>query len=74
MNKTKVIAVRVTQEEYDSLNNLQDELGNNGLSRLVYNALAETFRQAKELEIKQRRAFERKVKREAKKAAANAIQ
>lgn len=73
MNKTKVIAVRVTEEEYDLLVNLEDERGNLGLSKLVYVALADTIREAKELRMRQVKAHERKLKRLAKKEAVSGL-
>ena len=72
--KTKVIAFRVTQEEHQLLTELCDDLGNISFSRLFNEAIAEKVSTAKELIERRRKAFERKQKRDAKKAAANGAQ
>lgn len=71
--KTKVIAFRVTQEEYDALvymaQNYDYKVG-----EFVYNCLDGALLQGSEGLWKQRKKAEAKAKRDAKKAAANGAQ
>lgn len=71
--KTKVIAFRVTQDEYDALVTMANgRLMKSG--EYVYNYLIPAINQGRELIIKERKRLEAKAKREAKKAAANGAQ
>ena len=66
--KTKVIALRVTQDEYDALQAAADF---RSVGLYVRLQLSEPIRQGFEKLSKQRKAAEAKAKREAKKAAGN---
>ena len=72
MKKTKVIAVRVTEEQYNAL----AVMASGRLMKMgeyVYNYLIPAMNQGGELLLKERKKAEAKAKREAKKAAANGI-
>ena len=73
-NKTKVIAIRVTQEEYDHLVDLADELGNITFRKLFEDAIQARMTEAKELHKRRLKAFNAKQKRLAKKEAQNGVQ
>ena len=68
--KTKVVAFRVTQEEYDALAFVAQLTGKK-LSAYVDDALLPTIQVALVHLQKERKRVEAKMKRDAKKAAAN---
>jgi len=72
--KTKVIAFRVTQDEYALLAELTDEMGNVPFRKLFEPVIAERLNEARELIKRREKAQRAKAKREAKKAAANGAQ
>lgn len=67
--KTKVIAFRVTQDEYEAL--CAQAEGSRKVSELVYDCLGDALDSGKKKLILQRKSAERKAKREAKKAASH---
>jgi len=71
--KTKVVAFRVTQEEYDALAFVAQLTGKK-LSAYVDDALLPTVQSALLHLQKERKRVEAKMKRDAKKAAANGLQ
>ena len=71
--KTKVVAFRVTQQEYDALAFVAQSRGVK-LSYFVDQALLPTIQQAVVAMDKERKRIEAKAKRNAKKAAANGVQ
>ena len=71
--KTKVVAFRVTQQEYDALAFVAQSRGVK-LSYFVDQALLPTIQQAVVAMDKERKRIEAKAKRDAKKAAANGVQ
>ena len=72
-HKTKVIAFRVTQEEYVYLNELCDEMGNIPFSKLFDDALQQRMTEARALIKRRQKAAEAKAKRQAKKEAASGL-
>ena len=71
-HKTKVIAIRVTQEQYDGLKLLADgRLMKMG--EYVYNSLIPTMNLGQEAVNKERKKAEAKAKRLAKKEAASGL-
>ena len=72
-NKTKVVAIRVTQEQYDGLKLLADgrlmKLG-----EYVYGALMPTMVNGMEAVYKEKKKAEAKAKRQAKKEAQSGVQ
>jgi RNA-binding protein YhbY len=68
--KTKVIAFRVTQEEYEALSFVAAEV-NEKLAEYVNNALFPAKGHALNIWRKHQKRVEAKAKRDAKKAAAN---
>lgn len=70
--KTKVVAFRVTQQEYDALAFVAQSRGVK-LSYFVDQALLPTIQQAVVAMDKERKRIEAKAKRDAKKAAANGL-
>lgn len=72
-HKTKVIAIRVTQEQYDGLRLLADgRLMKMG--EYVYNSLIPTMNLGQEAVNKERKKAEAKAKRLAKKEASHGLQ
>ena len=71
--KTKVVAFRVTQQEYDALAFVAQSRGVK-LSYFVDQALLPTIQQAVVAMDKERKRIEAKAKRDAKKAAANGLE
>jgi uncharacterized protein (DUF1778 family) len=71
--KTKVVAFRVSQQEYDALAFAAQNRGVK-LSYFVDQALLPTIQQAVVAMDKERKRIEAKAKRDAKKAAANGLQ
>lgn len=67
--KTKVIAFRVTQDEYRALVELCDSKGNISFSKLFGDEIRQKLLEAEELLKRRERAFKAKKKRDAKKAA-----
>ena len=71
--KTKVVAFRVREDEYEALKayslNWFDKL-----SDFVYDCMLETIIKAEAEAVKEQKRLEAKAKREAKKAAANGAQ
>ena len=72
-HKTKVIAIRVTQEEYDHLVDLTDDLGNISFRKLFEDAIQGRMTEARELHKRRLKAFNAKQKRLAKKEAASGL-
>lgn len=72
MNKTKVIAVRVTEEQYRALS-VMAEGRLMKMGEYVFNYLIPAMNQGAEVLLKERKKAEAKAKREAKKAAANGL-
>ena len=72
-HKTKVIAIRVTQEQYIYLNELCDELGNISFAKLFEPALEQRMTEARALIKRRQKAVEAKAKRLAKKEAASGL-
>jgi hypothetical protein len=70
--KTKVVAFRVTEEEYDLLTELASELVGGPFRKLFEQCIAEKVQEGRELIKRQERQAKAKAKRDAKKAAANA--
>lgn len=70
-HKTKVIAVRVTQEQHDALIAVAN---GRKIGQYVYSYLMPAIMQGRELIAKERKKAEAKAKRDAKKAAANGVQ
>ena len=71
--KTKVIAFRVTQDEYDALY-FAARKTNRTVAQVVYDNICGGFQDAMAELAKERKRLEAKAKREAKKAAANGAQ
>jgi predicted DNA-binding protein len=71
--KSKVIAFRVTQEEYEALALLASMDGKK-LAHYVDDALMPTIQLAMSVYTRERKRAEAKAKRDAKKAAANGVQ
>jgi hypothetical protein len=72
-HKTKVIALRVTEDQYNAL----AVMANGRLMKMgeyVYNYLIPAMNQGAELLLKERKKAEAKAKREAKKEATNGLQ
>jgi hypothetical protein len=72
-HKTKVIALRVTEDQYNAL----AVMANGRLMKMgeyVYNYLIPAMNQGAELLLKERKKAEAKAKREAKKEAAHGLQ
>jgi hypothetical protein len=72
-HKTKVIAIRVTQEQYIYLNELCDELGNISFAKLFEPALQQRMAEATSLIKRRQKAAEARAKRQAKKEAASGL-
>ena len=72
MNKTKVIAIRVTQEQYDGLKLLADSRLMK-LGEFVYDLLTPTMYNGMKCVHEGRKKAEAKAKRQAKKEAANGL-
>ena len=73
IKKTKVIAFRVTDEEYVYLGELCDEMGNIPFSKLFEEALEQRMTEARALIKRRQKTAEAKAKRLAKKEAASGI-
>jgi len=71
--KTKVIAFRVSQDEYDALY-FAARTTNRTVGQVVYDSISGGFQEAMAALAKERKRLEAKAKREAKKAAANGAQ
>ena len=71
-HKTKVIAIRVTEHEYEGLQLAAKEI-NWSVSRLVHFWLEGHFVQVHHMALKERKKAEARAKRQAKKEAANGL-
>ena len=71
--KTKVIAFRVTEDEYNALYFAARQT-NRTVGQVVYDSIGGGFQEAMAALAKERKRLEAKAKREAKKAAANGAQ
>ena len=71
--KTKVVALRVSQDEYDALYFAARQT-NRTISDIVYAQIRGGFPEAMAALAKERKRLEAKAKRDAKKAAANGAQ
>ena len=71
--KTKVVAFRVTQEEYDFITELATDTVDGNFRKLFEQCIAEKVEEGRQLIKKQERQAKAKAKRDAKKAAVNEI-
>ena len=73
-NKTKVVALRLTDNEYNGLQLLRKQHGGHSVGYILRKQLAELLTDAVKADKKETKRLEAKAKREAKKEAQNGVQ